>query len=238
MFDRRTARLRHSDKTTLLREMGISGNPQIILSGVNHDAPLERWWSYGAEKRIELAKGLKRMGVEMVTTPNYSLFIDRPRWDDLHSIKRIATTFEEFQEAQLPAALHVNGRTERDFERWGDFIKKHDEVAWISYEFGTGTGWAGRLDLHVSWLSALADSVGRPLSIVLRGGLSRLSELRNHYQAVTYLDTNVFMKTVKRQQARIEDGKLVWRHSSTPNGEALSRLARSNFEVVEGLFQP
>jgi hypothetical protein len=54
----------------------------------------------------------------MATTPNYSLFVDRPRWDDLHAMKRIAIVHGEFLEAGMPGALHVNGRTDRDFERW------------------------------------------------------------------------------------------------------------------------
>lgn len=55
----------------------------------------------------------------MVTTPNYSLSIDQPRWDDLHSLKRIAIVHEEFLNEGLPAALHVNARTDKDWERDG-----------------------------------------------------------------------------------------------------------------------
>jgi hypothetical protein len=35
--------------------------------------------------------------------------------DDLHSIKRIALVHSEFLDEGLPAALHVNGRSEADF---------------------------------------------------------------------------------------------------------------------------
>jgi hypothetical protein len=36
-------------------------------------------------------------------------------WHDLHAMKRIAIALGEFLEAGMPAALHVNGRTDRDF---------------------------------------------------------------------------------------------------------------------------
>lgn len=51
--------------------------------------------SYLRESVVEFRDAVRRLrsiGVEMVTTPNFSLFVDGPRWDDLHSIKRIPNT--------------------------------------------------------------------------------------------------------------------------------------------------
>jgi hypothetical protein len=67
-------------------------------------------------------RALKAAGVGLVTTPNYSLFLDRPRWDDMHAMKRIALMHEEFLAEGMPAALHVNGRTDSDFRHWGSYV--------------------------------------------------------------------------------------------------------------------
>jgi hypothetical protein len=91
-------------------------------------------------QRRDAIRALRSLGVTLVTTPNFSLFIDQPRWDDLHSQKRIMIVHEEFLSEGLPAALHVNARTERDWERWTEYIAARPELTHIAFEFATGAG--------------------------------------------------------------------------------------------------
>jgi len=67
----------------------------VILTGTALDPPLERWWSLGRE-RLDAIRVLRDLGITLVTTPNFSLFTNHPRWDDLHSMKRIAIVHEGF----------------------------------------------------------------------------------------------------------------------------------------------
>jgi hypothetical protein len=120
---------------------------------------LERWWLFGSD-RVEAIRALKKLNISLVTAPNYSLFTDQPRWDDLHSMKRIALVHQEFLNEGMPAALHVNARTERDWERWREFIVARPEITDLAFEFATGAGWAGRLDWHAEQLSHLAAAAG------------------------------------------------------------------------------
>jgi hypothetical protein len=164
------------------------------------DPPLERWWSLSDARRPAI-RALRDLGVQLVTTPNYSLFTDRPRWDDMHSMKRIAIVHEEFLSEGMPAALHVNARTEKDWDRWTKYIADRSEVTHIAFEFGTGAGWATRTAWHAGQLAKLAVSVGRPLHLVMRGGNTVLPKLAAAFADVTMLDTNIFMKTKSRQRA-------------------------------------
>ena len=52
------------------------------------------------------------LGVEMVNSPNFSLFTNVTRHDNLHNMKRIALTSAEFMAGGMPCALHVNVRTD------------------------------------------------------------------------------------------------------------------------------
>ena len=124
-------------------------------------------WSLGPD-RLDAICRLREFGVELVTTPNFSLFTDQPRWDDMHSMKRIAITHEEFLREGLPAALHINARTERDWERWAEYIRLRSEVTHVAFEFQTGAGWAGRIDWQAAQLVHLAKDAGRPLHLVVR----------------------------------------------------------------------
>jgi len=187
----------------------------------------------GRENRLAIIRHLKRLGVVLATSPNYSLFVDQPRWDDLHSMKRIAIVHSEMLSEGLQAALHVNGRTEADFRRWADYVRMRPEIQVLAYEFATGTGWIGRREIHVEWLSALAHSVGRPLDLVIRGGIELVPELEKVFSHITFIDTAAFMKTMKRRRAVVmESGRLQWLAAPTPIGASLDDLLNHNILTV------
>lgn len=233
MFDRRTGAPRFGNHAALCAAFGIRTGTTIILSGTDRDPPLERWWGLGEAKRRIILRALKAAGVGLVTTPNYSLFVDRPRWDDLHAMKRITIVHEEFLREGMPAALHVNGRTETDFRRWTAYVAARSEITHLAYEFTTGTGWAGRREQHAAWLAGLAASVERPLHLVMRGGGEMLPALSATFARVTLLETSIFMKTVMRQRAwRKGNAGLSWQASPTAAGAPLDDLLAGNLAEV------
>lgn len=234
MFDRRTGSPRFTAHDALCENFGIQPGTTLLLTGTDRDPPLERWWGLGEAKRIEIIRAMKSAGIGVVTTPNYSLFIDRPRQDDLHAIKRIAIVHEEFLREGLPAALHTNGRTEADFARWAEFIAARPEITHIAYEFTTGTGWAGRREQHAAWLAAMAAAVNRPLHLVVRGGADVLPVLATAFADLTVLDTSIFMKTMMRQRAYPKtNATLGWRGAPTAQGAPVDELFAANCRTVE-----
>lgn len=234
LFGRRTGTPHYTNHAALCAAFGIASGTTIILTGTDRDRPLERWWGLGEGGRRPIVRALKAAGVGLVTTPNYSLFIDRPRWDDLHAMKRIAIIHQEFLSEGMPAALHVNGRTETDFRRWADYVAARPEVTHIAYEFTTGTGWVGRSELHATWLAGLAAAVGRPLHLVVRGGVEALPKLTPAFARITSLDTSIFMKTMMRQRAvPAGNARLAWRRASTPAGAPVDDLFADNLTMVD-----
>ena len=173
-----------------------------------------------------------------MTTPNFSLFTDRPRWDDIHSMKRIAITHEEFLREGLAAALHVDARTERDWERWTNYILQRSEVTHVAFEFATGAGQIGRMNWHAEQLGKLAEGVGRPLHLVVRKiGGNVLPRLVSAFAQTTVLDTTSFMKTVRRQRAiKTESGGIKWESSPTVPNAPVDELLTHNWSVVSGSF--
>jgi hypothetical protein len=229
MFDRRTGEPRYCGHTDICNHFKISEGTPLLLTGIQRDRPLERWWELGKSRRKAIIRAAQDCGVVLVTTPNYSLFLDRPRWDDLHAIKRIAWTYLEFLEAGMPAALHVNGRTETDFRRWTEFIIEHPEVTHVAYEFTTGPGRPTRRRQHAAWLCGLAAAVGRPLHLLVRGGTAVLPELCTAFAGVTFLETTAFLKTMMRFRA-IKGDPLSWWLAPTAVGEPLDDLFATNWE--------
>lgn len=229
MFRRRTGEPRFQSNEELCAEFGLALGTPIVLTGTDQDPPLERWWSYGSARRREIIRGLRAIGVLMTTTPNFSLFVDIPRHVDLHAIKRIGIVHWEFLDEGLPCALHVNGRSETDFRRWGAFVRARPEVTCVAYEFTTGTARVARKDFHLDWLMNIASDAKRPLDLIVRGGIDHLPQLRTIFNRVSVFETWSFMKTVKRQRAvRLSNGGIRWQRSPSALGAPLDSLFRLN----------
>lgn len=230
---RSVAEPRFHSREDLCEYFAISPASQIILSGVAFDSPIERWWRLGPQ-RAALARKLSELGIYAATTPNYSLFSDSPRWDDLHAMKRIAIVWQEMINAGLFTALHVNARTARDLARWTDLVGNRPEIRSLAYEFGTGAGNPSRIGWHVDGLCELAETVKRPLDLIVRGGTARLSQLGSSFSRVSVLDTTTYMKTVKRKRAELAtNGELRWIDHPTDPHSSVDSLLCSNFATVD-----
>jgi hypothetical protein len=233
LLHKRTGEVKFETREALCAAFGVSPDTKIILTGTDKDPPLERWWAYHEDGRRRTIERLRVLGICLVTTPNYSLFANVPRFDDLHSMKRIGLVHTEFIQGGVAAALHINGRTERDFEHWGRHVGERDEITHVAYEFGTGAGRSARSVQHARWLSAVAKQTNRPLTLVVRGGLDVLPTLADAYASVVYLDTSAFMKAIKRQRAvPLGNSGMGWRSSPTLPGEPLRPLFDHNIDAV------
>lgn len=224
LYSFKSGKVRFDSREELCRSFRIREDAEIILSGVDHDRRIEPWWRLG-ERRQTTITGLRKLDIDLVTTPNFSMILDRPRMDDLHSMKRIAIVHEEFSRFGLPAAIHVNGRTDRDFKRWSEFLAQRPTIHQIAFEFSTGNGRSDRLPLYLDWLSNLPDAAGRPLDIFVRGNPTTIPVLRGIFRRVCYIETTSFMRTTKRRQAvRLGNQRLTWQKHPTKPGDDLASL--------------
>lgn len=216
----------------LAKRFQILPDSTVILSGVAKDNYVEAWWNLG-DNRAEILPVLKALGVSLVTTPNFSVVGDIPRPHNLYNMKRIGMAWAEFIRAGIPCALHINSGTELGYQQWASFIRERKEVDAISFEFATGSGYKGRIDFHVQHLCALAQTVKRPLTLIVRGGKERLHELQKFFWRVIFIDTDSFVRAVKRRKAFIaKDGKLQWLPSPTLPGEPIDDILLHNIITV------
>lgn len=207
----------------------------IIVSGVDKDGPIERWWEL--KDRPSILAALQALGIALVTTPNYSVLTDVPRTDNLHAMKRILLVWTEMARVGLPAALHVNGRTQHDYARWAELIGDRPEIEILAFEFATGCGRGERINWHVAQLCALADRVGRPLALVIRGGGRKLDVLRRHFSNVTLVETDAFSRTIRRRRAYLtESDRLKWAKFPTPVGAPIDDLLAHNVALVRASY--
>jgi len=236
LFSQRTGRIKFKNRESLFTKFKIDASAKLMIVGIGRDRFLENYWSLG--RSHDLPDAIMALSPAMVTAPNFSLFTDVPRWDNLHNMKRIAKCWHEIASNGIPTALHVNARTDRDWERWVEFLRFHEEIAGISYEFKTGAAIYERGKWHVDQLLKLAAAVGRPLDILIRGGQQYLGSLKTNFRQTSFLSSDVFVKTVKRRRLRESpDGKLRWARTWTMQGEFLDDLLADNFVQAQRVFE-
>jgi hypothetical protein len=211
----------------------------LIISCVAEDHILEAYWSAGRGAGIE--EQLARLGPALVTSPNFSLFNDVPRWDNFHNMKRIALCWYELAAQNLAVALHINGRTDQDWQRWFDFLKTHHEIDCIAFEFKTGPAAPARGQWYANKLGELSGRLGRKMRLVMRGGRQYIQALRPNFDHLTFVTTDPVMRTFKRRRlVRSENGRARWVRNPLPHGHAIDRLLQSNIdnftEVVEEYY--
>ena len=234
LIDRRAEELKYLSRDLLCQAFRICPQTPLVVTGTDDDRSLERWWGLGP-KRKKILQQLAGIGIAAITTPNFSLFSNTPRWDDLHSMKRIAITWQEMMATGLPSGLHVNARTDHDWSRWRDFIGRRPEVNLLAFEFATGASSPERMRWYTDQLCRLATDVNRPLTLVIRGGTSVVSQLRESYAAVSLVDTTPFIKAVHRQRASLRSGGGIDWHSMAGNGiVSVDELLAHNYLAVSG----
>src|SRR5205823_3017235 len=130
--------------------------------------------------------------------------------------------------AGIPTALHVNARTDHDWDRWTDFIAKRPEVTAIAFEFATGARYEGRAALYVEQLCRLRRAVNRNLHLVIRGGRF-LDRLKETFAKVTLIDTAIYFKSHGRQKlVAVNGSKRRWERTMTLFDEPIDRVMAQN----------
>lgn len=232
MFYARNGRLRFLARRNV--EAAYKVRPQfLVLDGVAEDRHLENYWA--SARLAAFAEAVRMLKPDLITVPNFSLFTDVPRWDNLYNMKRIAICWHELQAAGNAVALHVNARTDRDYGRWGAFLRQHREIEWIAFEFATGAAIVERGDWHARRLSAIPEMACRSLNIVVRGGRQHLATLRRSYGNVTFVSADPFMKTMKRRRLRLVGSKGRWISTMTFLDQPLDDLLQENITAFEQL---
>lgn len=231
LFDFKNGKSRYETRQSLNKHFEIDDSCNIIVSGVDHDKRIEPIWAM-QQQRFDVFLAMSQLKLVSISPPNFSTVLNVPRTDNMHAMKRIAIVHDEMCRAGLPAALHVNGRTENDFIRWAKYIKERDFIDTISYEFITGSGLNERLKQHCDWLIMLTQVVDRDLNLVVRGNPSCIDHLVQYYK-ITYIESTSFMKSMKRQISFPQGNyRLSWKHKPSSAGDCLSGYLETNMEAV------
>ena len=188
---------------------------------------LERVWS--STHRNSVVAMLKSIGTVILTAPNFSVYNNVPRPENLYNIKRIALLSREFLAAGVPTALHVNASTDSDYDQFGEFLSARSEFQAISFEFITGPGYPSRQWWHVRKLIELQNKLGRQVQLVLRGGTTALRALSAAFADIVVIDSDPLHRALHRQRMIFgNDGHIKSVRNHLPQGIPVDELLIQN----------
>lgn len=235
LYEFATGRIKFKSKKEVAQRFRFDPSAKLVVIGIDKDRRIEPYWGAGRAARVMDA--LTALEPDVVTTPNFSLFINAPRYDNLHSIKRIAICWQELVAAGVPTSLHVNARTPVDWQRWTEFVAGREEVCSVSFEFLTGAAVIERGTYHARKLCDLASAAGRPLQLVTRGGRRHLDLLRGSFDEVVLVDSGAFVKAVHRRLIYLDPaGVARWGLTRTEQGHPIDHILQHNVDLSAEIF--
>jgi hypothetical protein len=209
------------DPVALRQRYRLVPAARIILSSIAKDAKLERYWR--DRHHNQLIEGIKSLAPTHVIAPNFSLFRDVPRFDNLANIKRSLLCAEEFSTAGLSVIPYIAGVTVHDWERWAGFLREHTAIRMVCKEFQTGPSSSIKGAWHIARLEELQQRTGRALHLIAIGGRRHLPRLRA-FPDLTVIDSVPFMRTMHRRILNTTG----WSPAPTPPNAPLDDLLTHN----------
>lgn len=218
-------------RSEVTQRFRLAQSTQLVVTGVEQDHRIEKYW--GVKRgRAEMIAGIRALDPLIVTVPNFSAFLDAPRHDAMHSLKRIALVWKELNDAAIRTAFHINAVTEYDYLRLAEFLRYHDEIGAVSVEFETGAASLDQGTYHCEQLEALSQRVGRPMTLVYRGEVRWLPMLHKAFPHIMLLNGSTSMRTRKRRRAQLDGDELSWHKVSTAPDETLDSLLSHNLQTA------
>src|SRR5581483_9774766 len=149
--------------------------------------------------RDRVPEQMARLGVEQVVGPNFSHFLDVPRPETLANRMRQLLCLEEMQRVGLSPIPHLSAAQTADWRFWKDFLRRSPSVRLVAVEFETGNRAPVEGMKVIDHLAAIQEALGRSLHLLAIGGAQFTEDIARHLGAFTVIDSNPFMKALKRQ---------------------------------------
>jgi hypothetical protein len=198
----------------------------VILISVAEDAALERHWEHSIIESIP--ERLAAVGIEFITTPNFSFPLNVPRTVHLANRKRSLICAQEFSDAGICVVPHLNAVTQKDWDFWRDFLREHAHIKLVAKEFQTGGRNKSVAHWHIAQLRSIEDALGRGIHLIAVGG-RRHMRLLGGLSAFTIVDSVPFMRAIKRRKLSKRDG--LWKMNKTRRGEPIDSILETNISV-------
>lgn len=213
-------------------KFGIHPKSKVLLLCYAKDGLIEKLWS----RRKEVFKTIASLGFDIVTSVNYSVWLDHPHAERLINLKRNLITFQELQDLEIPAVPHIYWTGRKDLMRWRDWLASNKGVNMVAINLQTE-----RERGNVIWNQTLEDLkylvsiLDRPLHFLITGP-SKPERVR---QLLSILPTFTLTNGISARRAasgyfiKEDRGSLRFEHNNAvPKNEILGKNIKFYEELM------
>ncbi|MHC2071098.1 DUF4417 domain-containing protein [Bremerella sp. T1] len=224
-----------ADQASLRQKFGISDYSKLVMCGTSKDKNLEKYWTY--RRRDKTMDVIAAIGPDLYIAPNFSMFLDVPRTDNLFNIKRQLLCLSELSASGVSVVPHISATMIQDWINWCSVLEEHNDIEYIAFNFQTGYSQPAEGLKAVNGLKTLQQHLGRRLSLILIGGSQFVPSTKHHFREISLIDSNPFMKTQHRRRFQSNGPeKHYWIKFATGTGELLDDLLQANVDSYGDLI--
>jgi hypothetical protein len=144
-------------------KLGLPETTTMIVTCFQQDHILERVWG----NRRRFAESASAAGYDLVTTPNFSLWLGHTRLEHRYNIRRSILVFEALAEAGAPTIPHVAWLLNKDVDDWIEALCRWQGTKMFSIDLTTISlcGW----DEGLLGLVRLFSAIGSGWEVLVNG---------------------------------------------------------------------
>jgi hypothetical protein len=144
-------------------KLGLPSDAIMIVTCFQHDHILERVWRC----RRRFVDSMAVAGYNLVTSPNYSLWLGDTRLEHRHNIRRSIIIFESLADAGVATIPHVYWLLDRDVDDWIAALSAWPGARMFSLDLTTlgVRGW----NEGIRGLRRLVDGIGDDWEVLVNG---------------------------------------------------------------------
>jgi len=133
-------------RVNIRKILGIPPETKLVLLSYGKDELIENIWP----KRWDLYKDLLEVGIDLITSINYSIWFNQNHCEHLINVKRNLLTFQEMQSVGLPAIPNIYWYGQKDLSRWAKWLNDRPLVKLVAINLQT-------LRTKKEWTKTLSD---------------------------------------------------------------------------------
>lgn len=212
------------------KRLGVPTSTKVVLLAYGLDFLIENLWQYRREKLRELAK----LGFDLVTAVNYSIWDMHPHPEKIFNVKRSLVTYQEFQEFGVPAVPHIYWYGQKSMDHWISWLNHNPCIQTIAIDVQTipHNAWGAFL----GELKEFVKLVARRLHFLITGPetAQRILQLKAALPSMTLTNTYASIMAWSRKTLELVDDHVKNEFSDSHK----SKIMLNNIQVYEQIMSP
>jgi len=218
------------------KKFELADRTKLVLLNNGHDPIIEALWE--GHRKSGLVAQYRRVGFDVVVSPDYSIFDDRPRVEHLLAMKKSLLFYEMMTVSGISSIPHIYMFNRRDTERWAEYLRHNEWIDHIAVCLQTDKNSTDSdFDNTLDQLASLRDSVGRELHLLAIGVYvtRRIAKVVRKFDRFTMTNGKTSMMALCGKRLEFISGRLVEHSSLLTPCENLLRSNQAYFKMIRFL---